>query len=245
MGAAGLFAGAAPLCSPAQVQGVYGFQLSGETTISGGRQPAASVGRLVLDGMGNVSGVSSVNFAGYFLGNSVTGTYQAHNDCSISWSLQDDSGAYQHFSGTVTPDGKQVQFRQTDEGAARHGIMSQAPASCSAGDFRGRYRFSISGRTIPMLEGQAGGTVSLQGTAETDGGGGISVRLQDASGASPTGTAEVGDDCFVQVDLPVPATGGQMGSRKFRAMLVDGGKHLIGVETDPGAIVTLRMDAAR
>lgn len=235
----------AAVCTPSAVEGVYGFQLSGETNVSGSAKPAASVGRLVLDGMGSLSGVSSVDFAGYFLGNSVTGTYQARSDCSISWSLQDDSGAYQHFSGTATPDGKLVQFRQTDAGGARHGVMVQAAASCSAGDFRGGYKFSISGSTIAMLEGATGGTVSLEGTAEADGGGAVSVRLNGASDASPTGTAEVDDDCFVRLDLPFPGSSGQMSSRKFRAMLVNGGKQLLGIETDPGAIVTLRMDAAQ
>src|SRR6266567_2381507 len=80
----------AQYCMPQKFSGVYGFQLEGSTTISGSAKPVASMGRLEFDGQGGVSGVSSVNFAGYFLGNPVTGNYEVRADCRITWSLQDD-----------------------------------------------------------------------------------------------------------------------------------------------------------
>src|SRR5580658_3284447 len=107
---------AADVCNPNDFQGAYGFQLSGTSAISGEAKPIAGVGRMVLDGSGGLSGTSSVTFSGVLQGNPVTGTYEAHTDCSVSWALQDDSGAYQHFAGTMSPDGKRVQFRQTDPG---------------------------------------------------------------------------------------------------------------------------------
>src|SRR5690242_18361707 len=87
----------AAVCNPAGVDGAYGFQLTGVATISGVSQPVVSLGRLVFDGQGSISGVSSVSFTGLYLGNPVTGMYQARTDCSIDWSLQDDSGNRQHF----------------------------------------------------------------------------------------------------------------------------------------------------
>ena len=48
-------------------------------------------------------GYSSTHFSGFLQGNPVTGAYEAHNDCSLTWTLQDDSGNYQHFTGTMTP----------------------------------------------------------------------------------------------------------------------------------------------
>jgi hypothetical protein len=65
----------AAVCDPVAFQGAYGFQLSGPTTIGSKPQPAAAVARLVLDGSGAISGVSSVKFAGLLLGNPVTGKY--------------------------------------------------------------------------------------------------------------------------------------------------------------------------
>ena len=64
--------------------GVYGFELTGNATISASPQPVVSVGRLVFDGVGGISGVASVSFTGLYLGNPVTGKYEAHDDCSVS-----------------------------------------------------------------------------------------------------------------------------------------------------------------
>src|SRR5689334_13205210 len=86
----------AQFCKPQDFAGIYGFQLSGSTTISGGTKSVASMGRLEFDGYGGVTGASSVNFDGFLLGNPVTGSYQVRDDCRITWSLQDDSGAFQH-----------------------------------------------------------------------------------------------------------------------------------------------------
>src|SRR5271155_586859 len=92
---------AADVCDPAKLEGAYGFELSGQTNISGESKPVVSVGRLVFDGQGVVSGYSSINFSGFFLGNPVTGKYEAHTDCTITWTLQDDSGAFQNFDGKL------------------------------------------------------------------------------------------------------------------------------------------------
>src|SRR3954467_358547 len=84
----------AAVCNPAALAGPYAFQLSGSTDISGKPQPTSSLGRLVFDGKGNVTGTSSAMLAGFLQGNPVTGAYEAKEDCSLTWKLQDDSGAY-------------------------------------------------------------------------------------------------------------------------------------------------------
>jgi hypothetical protein len=53
----------------------------------------------------------------------VTGSYEAKSDCSVILKMQDDSGGFQHFSGTLSSDGSSVQFKQTDPGGAQRGIM--------------------------------------------------------------------------------------------------------------------------
>ena len=116
---------AADSCYPTRLAGPYAFLLSGETTISGTAQSTVSLGRITFDDGGRVSGTSSIKFAGYLLGNPVKGTYEAKSDCTVTWQLQDDSGAYQHFAGRYTPDGSRVQFRQTDPGGVRGGVMTE------------------------------------------------------------------------------------------------------------------------
>ena len=49
----------AAVCDPNAFHGAYGFSLTGTTTIGGPARPVAVLGRLVLDGFGNVSGISS------------------------------------------------------------------------------------------------------------------------------------------------------------------------------------------
>src|SRR4029077_14297790 len=115
------------------------------TTISGSEIPVAGIGRIVFGDDGALSGISSVNFNCLYLGNPVTGTYEFGTDCRMSMSLQDDSGAFQHFSGTVTPGGKKVTLHQTDPVIAERGVMLRTAASCTNTDFRPSYAFTMSG----------------------------------------------------------------------------------------------------
>src|ERR1035441_10428503 len=104
----GLAAQAALVCDPAKLIGPYAFQLTGSTDISGTPQPTTSLGRIAFDGRGSLSGTASATFRGLLLGNPVTGSYEAKSDCSAIWKLQDDSGAFQNFSGTFSTDGTQI-----------------------------------------------------------------------------------------------------------------------------------------
>jgi len=87
---AGIFAlpvAHAAVCDPKAFHGAYGFSLTDATTIGGPTRPVAVVGRLVVDDSGNLSGISSASLMGLILGNRVTGKYEAHTDCSVTWNL--------------------------------------------------------------------------------------------------------------------------------------------------------------
>src|SRR5580692_6640722 len=159
---------AADACDPAKLEGAYGFQLSGHTTISGDSKPVVSVGRLVFDGHGVLSGYASVNFAGYFLGNPVTGKYEAHTDCTITWSLQDDSGAFQNFDGKLTADELAGEFRQSDPGGAQNGALQKVAPQCSIAALAPLYSFGVSGSTTPMNAGDEAKRVSAAGLVAPD-----------------------------------------------------------------------------
>ena len=228
---------AADVCNPRNFQGTYAFQLSGETRISGQPKPAASIGRLVFDGTGSVSGYSSTQFAGYLQGNPTTGSYEARTDCSIAWSLQDTSGAYQHFGGKMTPDFKRVQFRQTDPGGPQNGLMLRTPDTCSAATLQRQYQFSIRGGYIPMEPGQEGHTVSASGIAQVADSG--QLVLGFAGQPEPKeGSVSVESDCAVTMTLHLSADE----TVNLRGHLVDGGKEILAIGTDPGATVTARFN---
>lgn len=229
----------ADVCDPKQFAGAYGFQLSGETTISGDAKPTVSVGRLVFDGTGNVTGYSSAQYAGYLQGNPITGTYEAHSDCSVAWSLQDDSGAYQHFRGAMVPGGARVEFRQTDRGGPTHGVMARTPQVCGNAAFQPRYRFSIAGSFTPMIEGQQAHTISLSGTANVSGAGKLLFDLSDQDHAE--GTFDVDTDCAATIGMTLESGD----TVNLRGILVDKGREILGLETDAGATVTVHFTAPR
>ncbi len=226
----GLAAQAADVCNPADLVGPYAFQLTGLTDISGTPRPTVSLGRIVFDGHGSVSGTSSATFRGLLLGNPVTGNYEAKSDCSVSWALQDDSGAFQNFSGSLSSDGTSVQFKQTDPGGAQRGIMKKTSDSCSAADLLKKYSFTISGSTTPMQPGEVPHTVSAKGTLDT----------------AENGSFEVETDCSVRFRLTLPDQDGRAAEpppMNMRGFLVNGGKEILAFQTDPGAMVAARFTA--
>jgi len=221
---------AADACNPADLVGPYAFQLTGLTDISGTPKPTASLGRIAFDGHGSLSGTASATFAGLLLGNPVTGSYVAKSDCSVIWKLQDDSGAFQNFSGTSSTDGTRMQFKQTDPGGAQHGIMQKTSDNCSAADLRTKYYFTVSGSTTPMLPGELSVTVSAKGSLDT----------------IENGSFEVESDCSVRFDWTLPAQDGQVAEplpMTMRGFLVNGGKEILAFQTDPGAMVAARFSA--
>ncbi len=220
----GLAAQAADACNPADLAGPYAFQLSGLTDISGTPEPTVGLGRITFDGHGGLSGTVSATFAGLLLGNPVVGSYEAKSDCSVIWKLQDDSGAFQNFGGTLSTDGARVQFKQTDPGGVQRGIMQKTADNCLAADLRKKYNFTVSGSTTPMVPGEVPRTVSSKGT----------INIAE------NGSFEVGSDCSVHFVLTLPPEPSPMTMRGF---LVDGGTEILAFQTDPGAMVAARFNA--
>jgi hypothetical protein len=237
----------ADVCNPAVLQGPYGFQLSGDTTISGESKPVSNLGRMVLAADGGISGYSTTMFAGILLGNPVTGVYEAHWDCTISWSLQDDSGAFQHFSGVADSDGKTVHFHQSDPGGPQHGTMARTAAECKPSDIRKDYAFTLSGTSVAMAPGEAPGTVDAKGLIQADENANFKLTLKAASGAAvPATDVTIGVDaqCMVDIALALPAEDGSaVTPMKLRGVLIGEGKEILAMETDPGAMVTATFSA--
>jgi len=188
---------AADACLTKVVDGSYGFLLWGTTTASGDPKPIASIGRVTFDGKGGASGMSSVMFTGFLLGNPLTGTYEAATDCTAKWKFQDDSGNWQNFSGKFTADGAHIKFEQTDPTAPRNGEMVRSPEKCGAEMVQNR-RYSQGKSVIP--------------------GAGITVD----------------SDCFASF---------QLGDDKFRGVVVDGGREILAIRSNPGPPLTARLIA--
>jgi hypothetical protein len=219
------------VCDPGKFAGAYGFQISGRTTISGTSKPVAAIGRIEFDGHGGVTGQASTDFSGYYLGNPVTGKYQVSADCILTWSLQYDSGAWQHFQGRLTPDLLAARFEQTDPGASQSGTMQKVAPNCSVAGLAPRYAFAIAGGEVPMEAGDVPHRINADGIAEPDQAGTLKLTVGNAAGS---GTIAIGSDCIATMTLNLPAGT----TVSLRGVLVDGGKRIIAVETDPGATAT-------
>jgi len=229
----------AAVCDPKAFHGAYGFSLTGATTIGGPTRPVAVVGRLVLDDSGNLSGISSASFTGLTLGNPVTGKYEAHFDCSVTWTLQDDSGNFQHFAGTMSADGGNVTFRQTDPGGAGIGTLLRTMNGCSVSSLAGTFNLTASGSTLDVITAVDSGRISIRGVLIADGARNLSFAPGPDEPALPAGTYEVLDDCFVKLVLELPANEYQAAAMYFRTILVDNGREVLGIQTDPGTVVAL------
>jgi hypothetical protein len=218
LAALGCSALSAAVCNPSDFPGAYGFQFSGDTTLSGTSQPVASIGRLQFDDRRRVSGVSSINLNGNFLGNPVTGNYELREDCTLVFELRDDYGAWQHFRGLADPGFARVVFRQTDPAIRVHGEMRRTASSCSEASFSGRYAFRISGLTTPFHAVQAPTAFTQAAETTADGNGGLSWKSEEESNS---GTYGVDSDCFVTIDMGVP----------LRGILLDDGRTVLAVES--------------
>lgn len=236
-------ASAADVCDPGHFQGPYGFLLYGDTRISGDSKPVTSLGRVIFDGDGSLHGYSSVMFAGLLLGNPVTGTYGVLWDCTMSWKLQDDSGAFQHFTGVVTPDNQRVRFRQTEPGSAQRGTMARTSDACTTAELQKKYAFTLSGSSIPMLAGQVSSTVAARGLIEEDNSGNFKLT-QDDSPVKADVTVTVESDCIVHLGFSLPGEEGETSMpMTLRGILVNDGKEILAIQTDPGSMVWARFTA--
>ncbi|HTM48490.1 MAG TPA: hypothetical protein VL285_07415 [Bryobacteraceae bacterium] len=227
----------ADVCATADLSGPYALQLSGQSAISGSPSPAALIARLEFDGKTAVTGYSSVNFNGLLLGNPVSGDYALASDCRLTWRLQDDSGAYQHFAGRVKPGARRVDVRQTDRGADVRGVLEKASDTCRPIDFRGRYVLTLSGTSTALATGGEPRAVSIEGTANADGAARMAVNTRDLQGE---GSFEVDPDCVVRIGFQA----GAGPAVKLRGVLVNGGQTVLAIQTDPGESVIARFVAS-
>ena len=254
----------AETCDARVFNGAYGFSLTGATHIGNRVRPAAVIGRLVVEDSEHLRGVSSASFMGLVFGNRITGTYQVHMDCTVSWTFQDSSGGLQHFAGTMTVDGGRIAFRQTDSGSLQNGIMLRSMKACSEPGLVRTFDFTASGSTVDLLNPAEGRTVDLQGAVRTDGAHNLAYVSDTGEMPAPAGTYDLSEDCFVTlvVTLPsgqqpppaipgspsggvvipgLPANGQPTPGLHFRAIVVDDGRQLLGMQIDPATTVALRL----
>jgi hypothetical protein len=155
------------------------------------------------------------------------------------WSLQDDSGAFQHFQGPITPDGRRAGFKQTDPGGAEQGVLVRTAESCTAASLSKHYQFTISGSFVPMVPGDSPDEMKIDGVVEGDDKGAFRLTRNGPAQPAVPVTIAVETDCIVSVEFALPSSP----SVKLRGILVDDGKEILAIRTDPGWIASARFTA--
>src|SRR5262249_41093487 len=110
----------------------------------------------------------------------------------------------------------------------------KTPDSCSSADLRRRYTYDASGEAKGMLPGPHANethTFSARGLVDT----------------AWNTSFQIDGDCSVHFTLALPAASGQSTEPApihARGYIVNGGKEILGFQTDPGAMVSLRLTEA-
>lgn len=113
-------------CGEHTLRGSYGTNISGTFFLSPTMPiPIASVGRLVFDGVGNVSGTDSNSFGGTFSRSAVTGTYTVEGDCTGTLTVTFPNGFVITNDIVIVDSGKEVSLIQTNPGAVVTGVLKR------------------------------------------------------------------------------------------------------------------------
>jgi hypothetical protein len=239
-------------CSVSTLKGTYGFAVQGTTDAASGVPPAlqgpfAAVGTTVYDGAGQVTiAARSASFNG--IARQVpaeTGRYSVSSDCVVT---------AQYPSGVTTrnvliDNGRAMYAMQTNAGTTIGGLSQRALGKddvdgprrhCSVPELAGPYGFLAEGvagpPTLPLpasapLVGngvvvlQRDGTFSAQALRSVGG-------TLDAQPLALAGTFAVGKDCSVSMKFDA--------GFNFAGTVVDGGREILFVETDPGTTLTVK-----
>ena len=116
-------------CTNATINGAYGYALEGWLAPL---EAVADAGQFTADGAGHFSGATLTSYGGTITPRNISGTYQTNADCSGTSTFTDTQGNVAHFRFTVTPDGQQIGFVETDTGTTISGTAQYQVAPPSA-----------------------------------------------------------------------------------------------------------------
>jgi hypothetical protein len=242
-------------CTNASLRGTFGFTAQG-VTLAGSPVPAAlqgafaSSGVSTFDGRGHFTLTATSSFNGIIQGPAtVEGTYDVNDDCT--YTSVADNGAT--FRAVIVGGGDELLILQTTPGvvisgsAQRRGrsretlsnLLASIP-SCGAAAIRGTYGFLAAGEAgPPTIPAELAGRLMGVGTVAFDKDGTFTlVATRSVNGTldpeplTLTGTYTFTSRCSFRMAFDVGFT--------FNGTIVEGGKELLFIETDPGTTLTVR-----
>ena len=114
-------------CDERTIAGNYGYKFTGTFFVSPTTSlPLTSVGRMIFDGTGNVSGTDFGSFGGSFGTYTATGTYTVEADCTGTLNVTLNPGGFTIDNKIVVVDnGKEIFLIETNPGAVVSGVIKQ------------------------------------------------------------------------------------------------------------------------
>lgn len=245
--------GALHRCSTSALRGTYGFAVRGFTDAASGLPPAlqgsfAATGTTLYDGKGKVTiAARSASFNGIAqVVPAEQGSYAVDADCVVT--ARYPSGVTTR--GVLTDGGRAMYAIQTNAGTTIAGMAQRAatsddidnrrPPRCTADGLAGRWGFIAEGYAgpptlpLPSAVPLAGNGVvalaangSFNATAQRSVGG-----VLDPQPLPLAGSFSVDANCAVQMKFDV--------GFNFVGTLVDGGREILFVETDPGTTLIVK-----
>lgn len=221
---------AAP-CSNASLNGTYGFLH--DSTDDTGAPASAAVSQITFDPTtGTFSGQTTSSRGGVIGSQSLSGTYSIAPDCTGTGT----PAAGSPFSIVVTAKGF-LALHLFAEGFA----VKQGPAVCTNAGLKGNYGFETTGSFVAGAPST--GAVAFIGQLNFDvssGAGVITGSVSSsqggtfAAGAAVTGSYQIGPDCTGTITI----TPNGLSPMDFNFVIVNQGKEVLLIQTDPSTIVS-------
>lgn len=115
-----------PVCSTRTLNGRYGYEFFGTFFVAPSVPlTVASVGTMVFDGIGGVSGYDTNSFGGDVTSYPFSGSYTLAADCSGTISIDLAGGYVIENNIVVVNEGKEIFLIQTNQGTVTHGTIKR------------------------------------------------------------------------------------------------------------------------
>lgn len=224
-------------CSNASVKGSYGVISTG---LNGSLQPATSVDQITVDGAGHISGTSTKSIDGSIVDYTLTGSYSITANCTGTATFTNQDNQTEHDkiylnNATTTGLNTGAFLIQTDALHVQSSIVvAQGVATCNDLVVKNSYSFESTGTVMGTGQVAAAGRLTLNGTGSISGTETLSLDGTIHASISVTGTYTINSNCTGSATL----TAAGLSAMHFNLVVVNGGKELMAVETDPNTIVS-------
>lgn len=229
---AGVPAVHAATCSKASIKGVYGITATG---LNGSGVPASSVYQITVDGNGNVTGTGTKSIDGTIVTFPFTGTYSIAKNCTGTTTFTNQDGQSENDNFTLNNGNKGAFMVQIDTNHVESAVaVAQGTATCTDAGVKHTYSLELTGLVNGVGQVAAEGQLALNGTGSVTGNVTLSLAGAITSSDAVTGTYLINSNCTGTASI----TPKGLPTMNFNAVIVNGGKELMLIETDNNTIVT-------